>query len=278
MDRAIEFYCAAADRGYAEAYYRLGDIYATGRAGKVDEVQGAAWLKKALDAENAWARSRLTALGALDLDLGERPACLLSMELEDRRIPKTAPTTPKEQQDEAPPPAFAVRDLGRDDIKGLIRRLAPDYNLDPELVLAVVQTESNFNAKARSNKNAQGLMQLIPATAKRFGVKNVWDPLDNLRGGMAYLRWLLDHFNGDVELALAGYNAGENAVHKHGGIPPYPETQGYVKRITRKLNLDDRPAASSPLRFLQPPQRRTPAIGSDIDSLSIQNNIPDEPS
>jgi soluble lytic murein transglycosylase-like protein len=78
-------------------------------------------------------------------------------------------------------------------------------------------------------------MQLIPATASRFGVKDAWDPEQNLRGGMAYLRWLLDHFDGNVKLALAGYNAGEGAVERHGGIPPYNETQNYVKKIIRRI-------------------------------------------
>jgi hypothetical protein len=90
---------------------------------------------------------------------------------------------------------------------------------------------------ARSHKNAQGLMQLIPATARRFGVKDVWDPEQNLRGGMSYLRWLLDHFEGDVKLALAGYNAGEEAVRRYRGIPPYAETRAYVERISQRLNL-----------------------------------------
>ena len=102
-----------------------------------------------------------------------------------------------------------------------MRALAPKYSLDPKLVLAVIEAESNFNPKARSPKNEQGLMQLIPATAQRFGVRNVWDTEQNLRGGMAYLQWLLKHFKGDVKLALAGYNAGEKAVERHGGVPPY---------------------------------------------------------
>ena len=75
-------------------------------------------------------------------------------------------------------------------------------------------------------------MQLIPDTATRFSVSDVWDPLENIRGGMAYLRWLLDHFQGDESLALAGYNAGENAVHRYKGIPPFPETRSYVKRVS----------------------------------------------
>ncbi len=103
-------------------------------------------------------------------------------------------------------------------------------------MLAVVQVESNFDPNARSPKNAQGLMQLIPETAERFGVGDVWDPEQNLRGGMAYLRWLLDNFDGDVKLALAGYNAGEGAVQRHGGIPPFAETQDYVQRISGMLD------------------------------------------
>jgi soluble lytic murein transglycosylase-like protein len=108
--------------------------------------------------------------------------------------------------------------------------------LDPELVLALIEAESNFNPRALSPKNAQGLMQLIPATAERFGVRDAWDPEQNLRGGMAYLRWLLARFKGNVQLALAGYNAGEGAVERHGGIPPYAETRAYVSHIIARIN------------------------------------------
>jgi Transglycosylase SLT domain len=124
---------------------------------------------------------------------------------------------------------------GRKKITGLVHKLAPQYALDPKVVLAVIEAESNFNPKALSPKQAQGLMQLIPQTAQRFGVADPWDPEQNLQGGMAYLRWLLDHFGGDLKLALAGYNAGEQAVERHGGIPPYTETQRYVKRIVKRL-------------------------------------------
>jgi hypothetical protein len=130
-------------------------------------------------------------------------------------------------------PGPAVK--GRNQITGLVHKLAPKYSLDPKLVLALIEAESNFDPKARSPKQAQGLMQLIPQTAERFGVRDPWDVKQNLHGGMAYLRWLLDHFDGDVKLALAGYNAGEKAVERHGGIPPYAETQSYVKRIVKRL-------------------------------------------
>lgn len=120
---------------------------------------------------------------------------------------------------------------GRQAVENLIDRLAPQYALDPALVKQVVAAESAYRADARSPKNAQGLMQLIPATAQRFGVQNPWDAEQNLRGGMAYLRWLLGQFRGDVRLALAGYNAGEGAVARHGGLPPYAETRQYVAGI-----------------------------------------------
>lgn len=113
----------------------------------------------------------------------------------------------------------------------LVRRLAPRFDVDPRLALAIVRSESNFQARALSPKNAQGLMQLIPETAERFGVSDAWSPEQNVRGGLAYLRWLLDRFSGDVALTSAAYNAGEKAVERHGGVPPYAETRKYVRRI-----------------------------------------------
>jgi soluble lytic murein transglycosylase-like protein len=112
-----------------------------------------------------------------------------------------------------------------------VNRLAPQYEIDSNLALAVIYAESAFNTQALSSANAQGLMQLIPETAERFGVKNTYKPDENIKGGLAYLRWLLAYFQGDVSLALAGYNAGEGAVEKHRGIPPYNETRDYVKKI-----------------------------------------------
>ena len=123
--------------------------------------------------------------------------------------------------------------LGREQVEAWVQELAPEYGLDPSLVLEVIAIESRFDPTARSPKRAGGLMQLMPATAARFGVEDVMDPVQNLRGGMAYLRWLLIRFKGDLRLALAGYNAGEGAVKRFDGIPPYRETQRYVERITR---------------------------------------------
>lgn len=110
--------------------------------------------------------------------------------------------------------------------------------VDPVLIYATMHQESSFKQRALSPKGASGLMQLMPGTARRFGVTNIFDPRQNIEGGARYMRFLLDSFDGDVELALAGYNAGEGAVLKYGRrIPPYRETQEYVRRITRRYAL-----------------------------------------
>ena len=111
-----------------------------------------------------------------------------------------------------------------------IERYAAMYDVDPVLVRAVIQIESNFDPRCVSNKGARGLMQLMPATAKRFGVTDIDDPEQNIRGGVRFLAYLQQLFRDDLQRVLAGYNAGENAVLKYGGIPPYAETSEYVKR------------------------------------------------
>jgi soluble lytic murein transglycosylase-like protein len=112
----------------------------------------------------------------------------------------------------------------------IIERYADRYGVDPTFVRAVIQVESDFNPNCVSHKGARGLMQLMPATARRFGVTKVHDPEQNIHGGVRYLAYLMNLFNEDLPRVLAGYNAGENAVLKYGGIPPYQETGTYVKR------------------------------------------------
>jgi soluble lytic murein transglycosylase-like protein len=114
----------------------------------------------------------------------------------------------------------------------IIFRAGKQYGVDPRLLHAVIWQESKYKVQARSHAGAQGLMQMIPATARRFGCADVHDPADNVQAGTRYLRFLLKRFNGNVSLALAGYNAGEGSVDKYDGIPPYNETQNYVRIIT----------------------------------------------
>jgi len=116
-----------------------------------------------------------------------------------------------------------------------VDRIAGRHGLPPELLHSVIQVESNYNPNAVSPKGALGIMQLIPATARRFGVTDVFDPVENIEGGARYLQYLLGLFDGDYPLALAAYNAGENAVAKYGNVPPYPETQTYLRLVAKRL-------------------------------------------
>ena len=112
-----------------------------------------------------------------------------------------------------------------------VKQLATKYQIDPALVRAVIHAESAFKVNALSNKGAQGLMQLMPGTAKDMGVMNAFDARQNIEGGVKYLAWLLETFNGDIKLATAAYNAGPGAVKRFNGIPPYAETEVYVERV-----------------------------------------------
>lgn len=129
----------------------------------------------------------------------------------------------------------------------LIAEAAATHRLPPELLAAVARVESAFNPRAVSPVGAQGLLQLMPATAERFGVDDAFDPAQNVAGGARYLDWLLDRYEDRLDLALAGYNAGERAVDRYDGIPPYRETRNYVTRViqhARRYGLQTRPAAA----------------------------------
>ncbi len=117
------------------------------------------------------------------------------------------------------------------DVQGHIDTVAKQNQVDPNLVRAIIEVESAWNPRAVSYKGALGLMQLMPATAAQYGVRDVFNPKENISGGVRHLRYLLDQFKGDVRLALAAYNAGENAVTRSGGVPRYRETQDYILKL-----------------------------------------------
>lgn len=222
--KAVELYCVAAKYGDVTAQYNLGWIYANGRGVPRDDTSAAYFFNLAANQGDLPAQRMLAQVGEPG---GKRPECLARLDALD---------FDHNGQDivaKAPPDHRKVM--------ALVLKLAPQYGVYPRLAMAVIRAESNFVTDAVSPKNAQGLMQLIPETAERFNVKKPFDPEQNIRGGLSYLRWLLAYFKGDVMLVAAAYNAGEGAVNKYAGIPPYAETQGYVKRIREVFNRDQHP-------------------------------------
>lgn len=215
--KANELYCRAAKAGHAEAQFRLGWIYANGRGVQRDDGVAAILFVMAAEQGHEYARRLLQYVRAQpNTDL---PSCLLPERIEPVHV--VVEETPLD-----------IQIKGRPEVEALVKQLAPLYEIDPQLVMALIFVESNFNTKAVSPKNAQGLMQLIPETAARFGVQQVFNAAENIKGGLAYLRWLMAFFQGEVSLVLAAYNAGERAVERYKGIPPYTETRNYVQRIT----------------------------------------------
>jgi soluble lytic murein transglycosylase-like protein len=154
----------------------------------------------------------------------------------------------------------AVQVQSGDRLDKIVSAAAARHNVDPALVKAVISTESGWNPRAISNKGAVGLMQLIPGTAQRFGVANLFDPAQNVEGGTTYLRTLLDRYNGDLMKSLAAYNAGEGAVDSSGGVPAYRETQNYVRKVT---NAYFRPDSGRDPALWSPP--RAP-VRQEVDS------------
>lgn len=143
-------------------------------------------------------------------------------------------------------PSMGGFTTGSAEIDGFIVESGKRNSVDPLLLYSIMHQESSFKSRAISYKGARGLMQLMPPTASRFGVTNIWDPKQNIEGGARYMRFLLDLFSGDVRLALAGYNAGEGAVMKYGNqVPPYSETREYVRRIGNRYSMIRDPNAAA---------------------------------
>lgn len=234
--KAADLYCRAARSGNADAQYALGWMYANGRGVFRDDGVAAQLFSMADEQGHAYAREMLRHMrSSVTTSL---PQCLLPDE------PVTKSEEILVQVEETPAQAEETVYL-KGPIYYLVHKLAPGYEVDPKLVLAVISVESGFNARAVSPKNAQGLMQLIPETAQRFRVKNAFDPSENIKGGLAYLQWLLAFFKGNVPLVAAAYNAGERTVEKYRGIPPYPETQDYVRKVIQLYKKTTHPYRAS---------------------------------
>jgi soluble lytic murein transglycosylase-like protein len=210
--RAMNLYCEAARRGDPRAFYGLGWMYLNGRGVARDDATAAMWLRKAADRGIAQATNLLGLLSQVSPAPARdcpRPAELLR-QAGVKALPRASAS-----------PA----------IRNVINETAQHIGVNPRLLHSVVSVESGFNPQAVSPKMAAGLMQLMPATAARFGVRDSFDPRENMRAGATYLRSLIDKFKGNLTLALAAYNAGEAKVEAYGGVPPYQETKAYVATV-----------------------------------------------
>jgi len=243
--RAIALYCEAARLGDIDSQFRLGWIYTNGSGVERSDTLAAFYFQIAAEQGLEQAKEMLRIVGGPTTEV---PDCM--REPAAKAVAKTTPRQAPLVRIDAPP-----------HIASLVMRMAPEFRVEPQLALAIMEAESNFNPVALSPKNAKGLMQLIPATAARFNVRNPYDPAQNIRGGLAYLRWLLAYFEGDVQLVAAAYNAGEGAVERYRGIPPYLETRAYVRKIVRAVGMTAQPfdagvTAPSPQLVLIRPLRR----------------------
>jgi soluble lytic murein transglycosylase-like protein len=175
-------------------------------------------------------------------------------------------------------PSLASFTTGNADVDTFIVESGRRNSVDPLLLYSIMHQESSFKARALSYKGARGLMQLMPGTASRFGVRDIWDPKQNIEGGARYMRFLLDLFAGDVQLALAGYNAGEGAVLKYGyQVPPYNETREYVRRIGKRYSIIRDPQAAVALTSAQlsAAQQKDPTPLNVYERSVFMTRLPD---
>jgi soluble lytic murein transglycosylase-like protein len=247
VEEAVALYCKAALAHDAQAHYSLGWIYANGRGVPRNDAFAAYLFKQAAELGDQPAVRMLAMVGTTSA----KPPCVLEaeaaelqrLELEAARARAAAAAAAAEAEHtrQAKKYELMIDTPGQKHIMGIVQRLAPEFGIHPGLAFAVIRAESNFDPNAISVKNAQGLMQLIPDTAARFGVKKILDPEQNIRGGLAYLRWLLAYFKGNVGLVAAAYNAGEGTVDRYRGVPPFKETQHYIMRIQEAFGLAQHP-------------------------------------
>lgn len=245
--QAAILYCQASQLGSAEGQYRLGMLYAFGKGVPASRALAASLFSVAATQGHYEAQKMLETINVTTTQL---PPCVTANVLPEKAPPpvviveSSTPTNIDRQLESLPASKRWMVEL--------VQTLAEWYSVDPKLILSIIAVESNFETRAKSSKAAMGLMQLIPGTAERFNVKNAYDATQNIRGGMSYLRWLLSYYRGDVTLAVAAYNAGEKAVDRYKGVPPYAETRQYVKRVLELYErtthpFDERVADPSPV-------------------------------
>ena len=251
--RAAALYCQASLLGDAVSQFNLGWMYAHGRGVERNDAWAAFFFQAAADHGVEQAVRMLEVVG------GPTPVVPDCMKPPPRPGVE-APLAAAAGSGDALPPLTPMHGPRPKAIVDMVQKVAPEYGVEPRLALAIMQAESNYNPLALSPKNAKGLMQLIPETADRFRVKDPYDAKQNLRGGLAYLRWLLAYFQGDLSLVAAAYNAGEGAVNRHHGVPPYAETRNYVSRVLATVGALAHPfnAAVTPPSPQLPSMRKPP--------------------
>lgn len=239
--RAAAAYCEAARLGDAESQFNLAWMYTNGRGVERNDSVAAFFFHAAAEQGLPQAQLMLSTVGGPSAYI---PDCMQ----EPDPPPQLAvpPVTPAARTGRMPASGVAgaapaevrtgeVRSNAPKYLLDLVKKAAPEYHVHPQLALSIMEVESNFDVVALSPRNAKGLMQLIPETAERFNVRNAYDAEQNLRGGLAYLRWLLAYFEGDVALVAAAYNAGEGTVNRYKGVPPYAETRAYVQKVLANM-------------------------------------------
>ena len=241
--QAARHYCRASKLGSSEAQYRLGMLYAYGKGVPADREFASSLFSIASNQGHDEAGNMLETIQFSGQKL---PPCVEINQDPDHNYETS------EYTDEHINRYLNKLPSNKRWLLDLIKSTADWYKIDPNIVISIVAIESNFNQNAKSKANAMGLMQLIPQTADRFNVRDAFNASQNIKGGVKYLRWLIDYYAGDLDLAVAAYNAGEKAVDKYRGIPPFQETKDYVKKFRqlyakRNHSYNDQ-ASISPLK------------------------------